>query len=406
VPPVVVFKAVQHSPPPPWFVHTPAPPVPSWASVVGYAKLGTSAVLRTQSATGSWAYLTFDAASRRLFVSASADGVVALSLDPVTAAPLVASAVVVPSSAGCNSMVLVPAAGSAAALGFCGDAAAPSAGRAGFGVNVYALPPNGSAVLLRTVPTAGVGVDNGVYDAQTGLVLMTLVNGTVLALDARTQALRGSLALVQRTCANDGSPCHLLSSPVVDNRGSLFVNSPATNQLLKVNMSALTVGATWSLGALGCSTPTGLDVDPVLGRLFVGCADPGAPSLLVLDSATGAKKAAAIPIGRGNDGVRWDAARGRIYASSGVAANVVVIQQRVSAGADAYAVREAIVTKPGARTLTFDPTSGTIYTAAPDGRFDPTKPFDADAWGVSFYPNVWFPNTLEVIALAPPSPTA
>lgn len=402
VPPVVVFKAVQHSPPPPWFVHAPAPPVPSWASVVGYSKLA-SAVLRTQSPAASWDRLTFDAASRRLFVSASADGVVSLSVDAVTAAPLVASAAAVPSSAMCNSMVLVPAVG-ASPLGFCGDMGGPGA-RVSAGVNVYATPPTGPAVLLRTVPTAGVGVDNGVFDVLSNQVVVTLLNGSLIAIDASTQAQRGSLNLVTRVCAADGSPCNLLASPVVDGRGSLFINGPLTSQLFRVNMSTLTVSATWNLLALGCSDPTGLDVDPVLGRLFVGCANPGAPILLVLDSTTGVKKAS-LPIGRGNDGVRWDATRGRIYVSSGVAANVVVIQQRVTGGVDAYAVREAITTKPGARTLTFDPLSGVIYTLAPDGRYDPTRPFDADAWGVSFYNNVWFPNTLEVIALAPPSPTA
>jgi hypothetical protein len=403
VPPVVVFKAVQHSPPPPWFVKTASPPVPSWASVIGYSKLA-SAVLRTQSPSASWDRLTFDAASRRLFVSASADGVVSLSVDAVTAAPLVASAAAVTGSAGCNSMVLVPAVGSASPLGFCGDMGGPGA-RVSVGVNVYATPPGSAAVLLRTVPSAGVGVDNGVFDALSNQVVVTLLNGSLIAIDASTQAQRGSLNLVTRVCAADGSPCNLLASPVVDGKGSLLVNAPLTNQLIRVNTSTLTLSATWNLALLGCSDPTGLDVDTVLGRLFVGCANPGAPILLVLDSTTGAKKAS-LPIGRGNDGVRWDATRGRIYVSSGVAANVVVIQQRVTAGVDAYAVREAITTKPGARTLTFDPVSGVIYTLAPDGRYDPTRPFDADAWGVSFYNNVWFPNTLEVIALAPPSPTA
>ena len=406
MPPVVVFTAIQHSPPPPWFVHTPSPPVPSWANPVGYTRLA-SAVLRTQSGSGTWDRLTFDAAARRLFVSAGSDGVLSLALDSATGAPLAATAALVPSSAGCNAMVLVPTNGSAPALGFCGDVAAftGNGGVAGAGVRVYSLPANGSVALQRTVSTAGVGVDNGVYDALSGQVVVTLVNGSLMALDARTQALRAARTVVTPSCANDGSRCDPIESPVVDGKGSLYLNAAMTNQLFKLDAATLAVTATYNLAALGCGDPTGLDVDPVLGRLFVGCANPGAPLLLVLDSASGVKRAA-LPIGRGNDGVRWDAARGRIYASSGVAANVVVIQQHVVSGADSYAVREAIVTKPGARTLTFDPVSGVIYTMAPDGRYDPRQPYDPDAWGVSFFPNVWYSNTLEVIALAPPSPTA
>jgi len=273
------------------------------------------------------------------------------------------------------------------------------------GINVYTLAAGGAVSLLRVVPTAGVGADNAVYDALHGQVVVTLVNGTLLALDARTQALRASATLLTPACVNDGSPCNPLEFPIVDNKGSLYVNAAMMNKLFKLDAGTLAVTATFDVGALGCIDPVGLDVDPVMGRLFVGCANPGAPLLLVLNSATGAK-VAALPLGRGNDGVRWDAARGRIYATSGVAGNLVIIQQHVVSGVDAYAVREAIETKIGARTLTFDPASGIIYTMAPNGRYDPSQPYNANAFGVAFFPNTWFANTLEVIAYAPPSATA
>ena len=278
-------------------------------------------------------------------------------------------------------------------------------GDLGVGVTVYTMAADGTPTLLKVVPTNGVGVDNGVYDALHGQVILTLVNGTVLALDARTAARLRSHTLVTPACANDGSPCDPLEYPTVDGKGSLFVNAAMSNQLFRLDAGTLAVTAAWDLRQHSCEDPTGLDVDPVLGRVFIGCADPDDPQLLVLNSATGAQ-VALLPIGRGNDGVRWDATRQRVYASSGVAGNVVVIQQHTTGGVDAYAVREAIVTKQGARTLTFDPVSGVIYTMAPDGRYDPAQPYNPDAFGVAFFPNVWYPNTLEVIALAPPSPTA
>ena len=393
-----------HSPPPPWYVHAPAPPLEPWAGVVGYKRLPSAVV---SSPRAAWDRLTFDTASRRLYVSAGEDGLLALTLNASSGAPLGATATFVPGSNDCNGLVMVPANGSAPALGFCGDVAEFTAntGDAGVGVTVYTVAPDGTPSLLKVVPTNGVGVDNGVYDALHGQVILTLVNGTVVALDARTAALRRSNTIVTPACANDGSPCDPLEYPTVDGKGSLFVNAAMSDQVFRLDAGTLAVTATWDVSAHGCSDPTGLDVDPVLGRVFVGCANPAAPQLLVLNSATGAK-VASLPIGRGNDGVRWDATRQRVYAASGVAGNIVVIQQHTTAGVDAYAVREAIVTKQGARTLTFDPVSGVIYTMAPDGRYDPAQPYDVDAFGVSFFPNVWYPNSLEVIALAPPSPTA
>ena len=122
----------------------------------------------------------------------------------------------------------------------------------------------------------------------------------------------------------------------------------------------------------------------------------------MLNAATGAL-VATLPIGRGNDGVRYDAARQRIYVSSGVAGNVVIIQQNVVGALDSYAVREAVFTRPGARTLTFDPVTGTIYTMAPSGTYDPSQPVDPDAFGVAFFPNVWAPSSLAVISISLPA---
>ena len=94
------------------------------------------------------------------------------------------------------------------------------------------------------------------------------------------------------------------------------------------DVMSLAQQAVFDLGALGCYDPTGLDIDPVQRRLFVGCADPGTPLLMVLSADTGAL-VTKLPIGRGNDGVLWDATRRRIYVSSGVAGNVLIVQQNV-----------------------------------------------------------------------------
>ena len=113
-PPVVVFTSQVHSPPPPWYVHAPSPPAQPWAGVVGYTRLPSAVV---SSPRGAWDRLTFDPASRRLYVSAGEDGLLALTVDASSAAPLAASATLVQGSNDCNGLVLVPASGSAPALG-------------------------------------------------------------------------------------------------------------------------------------------------------------------------------------------------------------------------------------------------------------------------------------------------
>ncbi len=94
----------------------------------------------------------------------------------------------------------------------------------------------------------------------------------------------------------------------------------------------------------------------------------GNPILLVMNSDSGAL-VTTIPIGRGNEVVKFDAARRRVYASSGVAGNIVVVQQNVDprTGADTYIALEAVTTKPGAKTMDFDPLTGSLITLAPDG---------------------------------------
>lgn len=88
-----------------------------------------------------------------------------------------------------------------------------------------------------------------------------------------------------------------------------------------------------------------------------------------------------IKIGRGVYSVKYDRARDHVYATSGIAGNLAVI--KASPGAP-YNVREAVFTKAGARTLAFDPASGAVYTAAPDGRFNPSAPVNEDLAGAWF----------------------
>ena len=386
-------------PPPPWFL---TPPVarPSWVSTPALrlsAALGVS--LAAQSPSALWDRLTWDAARNRLFVGLQTDGLAvvtygAASNTGVLGAP--GAPTIVAGTQGCNGLII------AGPLGFCGDAAGftGTGGVYGTGITVLDMA---TMVVKTVVPIAqGVGVDNAVYDSFTGTVVAVLVDGSAFSLNATTGAPLRTANLVAVSCA-PSAPCDPLEFPVADGAGSFYVNSPGTNAVLRVDARSLTVTKTYDTAALGCVDPTGLALDATSHRLFIGCADASAPMLLVMDAATGAR-VATVPIGRGNDGVSYDARRGLIYASSGTVGTVTVVQQQ-AVGGSGYAVREVLFSGVGARTMTFDPATGTLFTATADGRYNPALPVDSDFLGTMFSANDWAPNTARVLAFAP-APTA
>ena len=400
-PPTIVSTLIPRPlppPPPPWFL---APPVarPAWVSAPALrlsAALGVS--LAAQSSSALWDRLTWDAARNRLYVGLQTDGLAMVTYGAATNGVLGApgAASIVAGTQGCNGLVI------AGPLGFCGDAAGftGTGGVYGTGITVLDMA---TLTVRSVVPIAqGVGVDNAVFDSFTGTVVAVLVDGSAFALNATTGAPLRTANLVAVSCA-PSAPCDPLEFPVADGAGSFYVNSPGTNAVLRVDSRTLAVTKTYDTAALGCMDPTGLALDATSLRLFIGCADASAPMLLVLDAATG-RSVATVPIGRGNDGVSYDARRGLIYASSGTVGTITVVQQQ-AVGGSGYAVREVLFSGVGARTMAFDPATGTLFTATADGRFNPALPVDADFLGTIFSANDWAPNTARVLAFAP-APTA
>ena len=348
------------------------------------------------SPSATWDRLTWDAAGRRLFLGLRNDGVVALPFGAPVGGLLGAAGTpfAVANSSGCNGFVV------AGALGFAGEAAGftGTGGVYGKGVTVYNMS---TMAVVRTLPVAnGVGVDNGVYDANSQQVIFTLVNGSLFTVSALTGAPLKTGSISTPPC-DPSLPCDPLQFPVVDGSGGMYVTVPMENAVLKIDTRTLAQLARFDTKAYGCLDPTGLALDTVNARLLVGCGDAGAPQLLALDARTGARMAS-VPIGRGNDGVVYDAQRRLIFASSGAVGTITVVQQYVdTSGADSYAVREALFTKAGARTLAYDPQTGAVFTMAPDGRYNPALPVNADMAGGVFTANEFVPNSIEVLVYQP-----
>jgi DNA-binding beta-propeller fold protein YncE len=105
--------------------------------------------------------------------------------------------------------------------------------------------------------------------------------------------------------------------------------------------------------------------------------------MMVSDAVSG-KVITSAPIGDGCDGVSFDPASKRIFASNGEG-TITVIQQ---ISADQYKVLETIPTQAGARTITLDKTSHRIYVSGGEyGEGTGRRPIK--------------PNTFRVIELEP-----
>jgi YVTN family beta-propeller protein len=166
---------------------------------------------------------------------------------------------------------------------------------------------------------------------------------------------------------------------VSDGAGKVFVNNEDKSEIAVVDIKNYKVIDNWSI-APGTS-PSGLSIDRNTKRLFAGCDN----KLLMVIDATNGKIVSQLPIGDGCDGTAFDAALKYAYASCGEG-TLTVIQE---ASANEFKVVENVTTKRGARTLSVDPGTHTVYL--------PTAEFEATAKEGQRPPMV--PGTFQVLVM-------
>jgi DNA-binding beta-propeller fold protein YncE len=131
---------------------------------------------------------------------------------------------------------------------------------------------------------------------------------------------------------------------IVEQKGKrIFANIPALKQIAVMDRESRTLLPPWPLAGTQGNYPIDLDEDR--HRLFVGCREPA--RMVVFDTASG-KPVANIQINGDTDDLFYDAARKRVYVSSGDG-SIDVIDQL---DADHYRARARIATVSGARTST------------------------------------------------------
>lgn len=329
------------------------------ASANSFYRLERSFAL--SGASPSWDYLAFDPSRPYLYIGRREDGVTVLDVE---AGKIVT---VIENSKDANAIALVP------------DFDRGYTGNEDGSTTVFQLST------LKTIGRIKFGedADAGFYEPATKQMVFTQGDSKALTfLDAKTGKATGKVATASSK----------LDATVADGDGNLFTAERDRNALIKTDAKSRKIAAEWKTE--GCEQPTSLAYDPAHKRLFVGCRGK-APVLLVMDAETG-HAVASFEIGRGNDGVIYDADTRLIFTSNGVEGNLVIFEQQ---DADHYRLKEAVTTRPSARTLALDPKSKKLYLVTAEGVVDPAKPVNK---GVSpFYPNRYFDDSFTVLVYSP-----
>lgn len=273
---------------------------------------------------GGWDYLTFESASRRLYI-------------PRSTRVMIFDA---------DSLASVGEFSNANTTGIHGVAIAPELSR-GFTSN-----GRSNTVTIFDTKTLKTIADVKVTGENPDAILYEPVNKRVFAFNGRTAnatVIEAGTGEVAGTIALDGKPEFAAS----DERGRVFVNIEDKNTVTVIDARKLTVENRWPLAP--CVEPTGLAIDREHKRLFAGCHNK---LMMVMDSSSG-KVVASVPIGEGVDANAFDSGAGLAFASCGDGTLTIARAD----GADKYRVVETVATQQGARTMALDEKTHAIVLA-------------------------------------------
>jgi YVTN family beta-propeller protein len=134
--------------------------------------------------------------------------------------------------------------------------------------------------------------------------------------------------------------------------GVLYQNIEDKDAIEVLDLSKRAVIDRWSITP--CHSPTGMALDSLRHRLFVGCKDS---ALLVIVDIGERRVRETVPTPKGVDSVAFDSERQRIYAAS--RSGTLVVVQQTPAGT--YRVLDQLSLHYGAHTLVVDPRTHALY---------------------------------------------
>ncbi len=302
---------------------------------------------------GGWDYLTYDASSKRLFVSRSTHVMV---LDPLTGKVVGDIA----NAPGVHGIALAPELNK----GF-----TTNGGNAT--VTIFDLT---TLATIATIQTASKEPDGIAYDPASRRVF-TFNGGSddATVIDATTNAVVATIPL-------GGRP----EFPAVNGRGIVYDNIESTSEIVAIDAATAKIVARYPLGT--CQHPSGLSMDVVHRRLFAACQG----EMGVVDADNG-KVIATVPTGAGTDATQYDAASNLAFASNGRDATLSVIHED---DPDHYTLVQNAATVAGARTMALDPRSGNVFLVTAKLLVNPNATSYRDRYHI-------VPGTFELLVMQP-----
>jgi YVTN family beta-propeller protein len=299
-------------------------------SAIGIAQNSTGYHLVKKIAVGGeggWDYLTFNSQSHQLFVS-HATKVVVINTD--------SDKVVgeIPKTEGVHGIAV------ANEFGRC----FVSNGRAST-VSIVDLKT------LKLIDTVSVGKnpDAILYDAFSHRVFV--FNGRsndATILDAEKGTVVSTLPL-------GGKP----EFSVTDGKGHIFVNIEDKSEIVAIDAKEMKILSRWPIKP--GEEPSGLALDVEHNRLFSVCSN----KLMVIVDAENGNVITSLPIGDRVDGCAFDPGAGLAFSSNGDG-TVTVVREESPAK---FSAQETATIQIGARTITVDPETHTLYL--PTAEFGP-----------------------------------
>lgn len=308
-----------------------------------------------------WDYIRLEPGTSRLFIARRKDG---LSVFDVRTHKLIGQ---VANSIGANGPLLLPE--------FNRGYVAMTDG------SLLIFELKSLKVIERRQLASDGGLNGAVYDAATKRIFVVVgareAESAWYVLDAASG----------KPVTSKTFPFRKMDDPSPDGKGNLFAPARYDNLLLKLDSATLAERARWKIG---CDQVVAVEYHAASDRVLVGCRGEK-PVFLAIDPATGAE-VARLPIGKGIDGMAVDQARHRIVTTNGGDSSLSVIEQQ---GPDRYRLLGNVQTRPQARVMAIDDTSGRIYTVTADATFAPKEP-DGSVAAPTFHP-----NSFAVLTYAP-----
>ncbi len=281
---------------------------------------------------GGWDYVTVDASNHRFFVTRATH---TQAVDTRTG-KLLAD---IPGQVRSHGVALVPKLN----RGFLTDGGGTGA------ILVFDLKTYKVLGRIQTMPDS----DGIIYDPGTDLVLAVSGDGgALMTFHPDIDPNNGKVS----TIALGGAPEFLAT----DGSGKAYVNLEDKDIVAVVDLHSGKILDRWPVAPGG--HPVGMAIDPSAHRLFIGCRKPA--KMIIMDTETG-KVQASLPIGMGNDAVRYD--RGHAFASCGDGSLAVVGEK-----SGHFEVEQTVQTANGARTMGLDHSTRQIFL--PTAEMLPAEP--------------------------------